>query len=75
MWNFEDELSVRDCVRGVVVDNRAGVCRLLLETGENAIAFFGGIREQTEVLCTVLKLPPDGKDLLVSIDCDDGLAA
>ena len=74
MWNFEDELSVRDCVRGVVVDNRAGVCRLLLETGENAIAFFGGIREQTEVLCTVLKLPHDGQDLLVSIDCDDGLA-
>ena len=52
-----------------------GVCRLLLETGENAIAFFGGIREQTEVLCTVLKLPHNGKDLLVSIDCDDGLAA
>ena len=44
MWNFEDELSVRDCVRGVVVDNRAGVCRLLLETGENAIAFFGSRR-------------------------------
>ena len=54
MWNFETELSVRDCVRGVVVSNRAGVCHLLLETGESAVAFFGGISEQTEVLCTCL---------------------
>ena len=75
MWNFETELSVRDCVRGVVVSNRAGVCHLLLETVESAVAFFGGISEQTEVLCTVLKLPHDGKELLVSIDCDDSLAA
>ena len=37
MWNFETELSVRDCVRGVVVSNRAGVCHLLLETGESAV--------------------------------------
>ena len=37
MWNFETELSVRDCVRGVVVSNRAGVCHLLLETGESAL--------------------------------------
>lgn len=41
---------------------------------ENAIAFWRHT-EQTEVLCTVLKLPHNGKDLLVSIDCDDGLAA
>ena len=74
MWNFETELSVRDCVRGVVVSNRAGVCHLLLETGESAVAFFGGISEQTEVLCTVLKLPHDGKELLVSIDCVQVLA-
>lgn len=39
MWNFDDELSVRDCVRGVVVDNRAGVCRLLLETGKTPSPF------------------------------------
>lgn len=48
MWNFNEEIHVRDCVRGIIVSCCAGVCRVLLETGDSAYAFFGGAQEQTE---------------------------
>ena len=75
MWNFNEEIHVRDCVRGIIVSCCAGVCRVLLETGDSAYAFFGGAQERTEVLCTVVRLPHDGKSLMVSIDCIDSDAA
>ena len=75
MWNFNDELSLRDCVRGVITECRGGVCQLMLETGEHAYAFFSGLASQTEVLCTVLRLPDGGRDTFVSIDCEDSAAA
>ena len=75
MWNFNDELNVMDCVRGVILSCYGNVCRVMLETGDSGFACFCGAQEQTEVLCTVIRLPHAGKSLLVSIDCIDSDAA
>lgn len=75
MWNFNEEINIRDSVRGVIISSCADICRVLLETGDSAYAYFGGAQEQTEVLCTVVRLPQNGKSLWVSIDCIDSDAA
>ena len=55
MWDSNDNYDVRDGARGVVRDTCWKGLILALENGQEAFAFFSGLRPGTEVFCTVLK--------------------
>ena len=71
MWDSNDNYDVRDGARG-----RTGLI-LALEHGQEAFAFFRGLRPGTEVFCTVLKPSNENLRMLVSVDAvlEEELAA
>lgn len=71
MWSYEceyDNYSVRDGVWAVVTGGCSKGLFLVLENGQEAFAFFGGLSPGTEVFCTVLKKSTERWRVLVSID-------
>ena len=52
MWDSNDNYDVRDGARGVVRDTCWKGLILALENGQEAFAFFSGLRPGTEVFCT-----------------------
>lgn len=50
MWDSNDNYDVRDGARGVVRDTCRKGLILALENGQEAFAFFSGLRPGTEVL-------------------------
>ncbi|MCC2138898.1 hypothetical protein LKD27_04135 [Faecalibacterium sp. CLA-AA-H283] len=77
MWDSNDNYDVRDGARGVVRDTCRKGLILALENGQEAFAFFSGLRPGTEVFCTVLKPSNENLRMLVSVDAvlEEELAA
>ena len=77
MWDSNDNYAVRDGARGVVRDTCWKGLILALENGQEAFAFFSGLRPGTEVFCTVLKPSNENLRMLVSVDAvlEEELAA
>ena len=77
MWDSNDNYDVRDGARGVVRDTCRKGLFLALESGQEAFAFFSGLRPGTEVFCTVLKPSNENLRMLVSVDAvlEEELAA
>lgn len=70
-WNLK--LNLRGIARVVLLLATEQSLPSAVGDRYSAVALFGGISEQTgSALYLVLKLPHDGKELLVSIDQDDG---
>jgi len=54
---------------GTIIDRCRAGAYLQLDNGEEAFAYkFGNLFPGTKVLCTVLRLPTEGRKMLVSID-------
>lgn len=67
----EVDMSVLDTVRGMVVGIQDNGLKILLENGETAFAFFGGLKYGTKVLCQIRKKAAHGKQTRVAIDSVD----
>ncbi len=68
-WEYEDEdYNIRDGVRATVIGGCAKGLFLLLENGQEAFAYFGGLAPGTEVLCSVVGKATENLRVKVSID-------